>query len=252
MSGFPWINALFDPSHSSEWISGLTGIVGALLGGFVTMMMTEWFNRRTRKQTEKDHRAQVAMATFTRLNSIYSVSRQICSHFNDAVAAAKAANVPLPLQVLPLQRMSTPIFFPLEEQWLLTKIGGPALINSIGSLDHSFNLLLDTVDHYTAERLKLFSMLPPPTTMKGHVGTSVFTPAQLTQIGPQMAICEMVLDQMLPLARDLVSDAFEAIRHLAGAKSMPLGRKWEVGLPDPSGKNVLLKAGCLNPLPYVN
>jgi len=239
-----WASELLSPSHSSEWISGIAGAGGALLGGLVTMAMTEWFNRRARGREEREARAKVTSATFARLNHIYSVTRQVWEHFAPAIESAKSAGVPIPAQVLPLQRMSTPVFFPVEEQWILTKIGGPELVNSTGALDYAFNLLLDSVERYGSERNEMMQAFPASSVMRGNVGTTFADQSQLNSIRPKIAACEMLLDQIVPMASRLMDDAYEAIICLVGAKSMPLGKKWKVQLIDPQGQTVTLTAGC--------
>lgn len=244
--------ALIDPTKASEWISGLAGIVGALVGGAATMVMTEWFNSRNRARLDRERNAEVTSATFTRLNHIYSVARQIHEHFSDAITAAQGTQGPVHATTLPIQKMSPHVFFPVEQQWILIKIGGPSVVNTIGSLDFAFNQLLDTVEEYKLRRELLQKSLPSPSQANGNQGSYILSQEQMLQIAPDSAALDMCIEQIVPLSNGIVTDGFTALCALIGAKALPLGKQWHVELPDPSGKLVTLKAGNPEPQPVVS
>ncbi|WP_143146813.1 hypothetical protein [Novosphingobium sp. NDB2Meth1] len=214
------------------------------------MAMTEWFNRRARKRNDIERKAQVAFATFQRLNQIYSVTLSIESHLREGIERAQQARSYNFLTTQALQRMAAPIYFPVEEIWTLTQIGGADLGNSVGSLDHAFNLLLNALDDYGVKRDVLMNEMPPPTRAEGYKGTMEVDETEILRLTPQIGALELAIEQLHPMAQRLALEAFEALCKVVGAESLPLGKSFEVGLVTPDGQKVVIKAG--NPKPRLD
>lgn len=242
-----WLSGITAPSHASEWISGLWGALGAIFGGAVTMCWTEWFNTRSRRRDQKARFAAVTFSAYQRLNHMYSVTTSIRDHLVEGCASRVDSQQPLFLTVRPMMRMSPPMSFPPDEVWDLTQIGGHPLTNAVNSLDYAFNVLLDSMDDYFSRRRELMALFPPPEEWEGDRGSLEITADQLKQFRPRMAELDMSIDQMRSMATSLTKELFQALKMVVYAKSKPLGDKFEIGLRDPEGHQISLKAGAIEP-----
>ncbi len=237
-----WLKSLITPVHSDEWINGATGAGGAILGGLVTIIWTGWYNRGTRQRERREKFATGAFASYQRLNQIYSVSIQIRDHLDGGHAMAASKHQPICTTTIGVQRMSGPVIFPIEELWTLTQVGGSKLLNRVNSLDHAFNQLLDSVDRYGIARREVWHKLPTPDNMEGIVGNVGLTQEQERKLAPDIAMLDHTLEQIIPIARSIVDDTFEALTLLVHANTKPLGKKFKITLPSPTGETVQISA----------
>src|ERR1044072_7454020 len=67
----------------STLISGAIGIIGTLLGSFVSVVATERFNRRTRARDDQRKRSASAFAIVHKLNLIYFNAKNMCDHIRE-------------------------------------------------------------------------------------------------------------------------------------------------------------------------
>jgi hypothetical protein len=241
-----WFGGLFTPEHSEAWVSGFTGAFGAVFGSIVTIIWTEWFNKRSFDRHQKERNSAALFGCLHRLNQIYSGSTKIRDHLNEQLPPARAAKaageVPYAsLHVIPMLRMSGPVEFPVEELWLAARAGGDSLINAITALDARYNNLNDTVQMYHDKRVAVLSLLPNPTALdeQGAAETGL-TEAEMARVQPGLYELDSLLEQMQPLAVELVSDAFAALRELVHAEKSPFRVDFKLALPDPEGREVVL------------
>ena len=247
-----WIGGLVDKSHSSEWISGICGIGGAILGSVIALFLTEFLSARRRKKDQLDRFAAAAFAAYQRLNQIYSITIIIRDHLLEGQTAAVKNQMFACLATRPIQQMSAPVVFPMDELWAITKIGGANTINALNSLDSVFNMLNDSMDDYSAARNELTDRMPPPSAMQGQCGTTMLSEDQLAPLLPMVADLNGRLDSLLPMANSLVDDSFRALVLIATAETKPLGPKFEMQMPDPSGKVVKFGAQIKIPVPVLS
>lgn len=237
-----WYDGLFAVGHSNEWITGLIGAGGAILGSAVTVVWTELFNRRTRRRDQKARNAAGSFAAYQRLNQIYSNAVAVKRHLDTSFAEAEKEGAPyLCVLVRPLNRLSGPVEFPVDELWTLVQVGGHVLINRVSSLDHAHNSVMDVMDQYRLVRDEVWSHITPES-MEGTVGTVAMTPEDLKKLRPRFAELDFMLTQISPIVNSLVDDAFEAFRLLVQAKTKPLGKKFEIGLQKADGTYVIIRA----------
>jgi hypothetical protein len=146
--------------------------------------------------------------------------------------------------------MSGPVIFPIEELWTLTQVGGRDLVNRVGSLDHAFNSLLDVMSRYDEQRRRVWAKFPPPAHMDGIAASVELTEEQVRMLRPDIEELDHILIQTIPMARRLACDTFEALQLLIHAKTRPLGKKFAVSLPDPTGRSVRISAEDARPRPW--
>lgn len=244
--GGEWIGSLFATEHADAWVGGFTGAFGAILGSIVTIAWTEWFNKRSLDRQQKELNSAALFGCLHRLNQIYSGSTKIRDHLHEQLAPARAAKaagqVPyVALHVLPMLRMSGPVEFPVEELWLATRVGGDRLINAITALDARYNNLNDTVQMYQEKRAATLSLLPQPTNVdEDGAAETGLTREEMARVQPNLYELDTLLEQMQPLAVELVTDAFAALRELVHAEKSPFREDFKLALPDPEGQEVVL------------
>lgn len=248
MTGHSWLDALFGPAHVSEWISGLWGALGAMAGSLITLAWTERFNRRAREEDLKERFGAVAFSTYQRLNHIYSLTCTIRQHFQEGYNRGKKSGGPICLATQPMQRLSPPVFMPIDDLWVLTKIGGAAIINKINNLDYAFNMLQDSVDVYTSMRRDLMDKLPPPATMQGVQGQVDLTNPDVRALLPTFVELDLLIEQCLPIADRIIASSFDSLVALVASHTYPLGKDFEAMLPNPKGRVVKLRAGYSGPI----
>lgn len=246
---FDWLanSEILKPAYTLEWISGLIGAGGAVLGSLVTILWTEWFNSRSRKRERREKFSAGSFAAYQRLNKIYSLSVIIRNHLESGIAAAKAERgAPICAKIQPINRLSGPIYFTIEELWTIAQLGGSDLINNINSLDDSFNALLDLMERYERERADILAQVIPER-MEGLVGTLGLTEEQMKRLRPKFAALDAMAVDTAKMATSIVTDCFEALVSLVKVKSRPLGKEFEILLPDPKGRPVKINASGVHP-----
>lgn len=243
-----WLSGLFAPEHAEAWVGGLTGAFGAVLGSIVTIVWTEWFNKRSFDRQQKERNSAALFGCLHRLNQIYSGSTKIRDHLSEQLTPARAAKaagrVPYAaLHVIPMLRMSGPVEFPVEELWLAARVGGDRLINAITALDARFNNLNDTVQMYQEKRAAVFSLLPLPAHVDEQgAATAGLTQEEMARVQPGLYELDSLLEQVEPLSIELVRDAFAALRELVHAEKSPFRKDFKLTLPDPDGHEVVLSS----------
>jgi hypothetical protein len=78
--------------------------------------------------------------------------------------------------------------------------------------------------------------------MDGIAGVVRFTEEEMKTLAPDIEALDHMLIQIIPIARGLVADTFEALKLLVHAKTKPLGKKFSVTLPNPAGQPAKLSA----------
>lgn len=244
-----WFDGLFTTAHTTEWISGLTGAGGAILGSVVTVIWTELFNRRTRRRDQKGRNAAGSFAAYQRLNQIYSNALVVKQHLDGSMAYAIVSHSPyFCMQVVPMNRLAGPVSFPVDELWTLAQVGGHALINRVNSLDHAYNSLAEMMDQYREARTAIWNQMVPER-MDGTTGTVAMTPEVFKTMMPRFVELDSAITQIKPIADSLVADAFEALDLLVHAKAKPLGKAFKLGLPRPDGSVAIIDAKQRRPKP---
>lgn len=231
-----WLHSLVTPTHATEWISGLTGAGGAVLGSLVTVGYTAWYSHRTRLRERREKFAAGSFATFQRLNQIYSVAIKLRDHLREGQMLAEDKDQPVCTVTMGIQRMSGPVSFTIDELWTLTQVSDNTLINRVNSLDHAFNALLDAMDRYASMRDEVWKLLPAPDKIDGIVGSVGLTQAQAQHILPEFAKLDHFLSQLLDISSNVVLDTYDALKLLVFAKAKPLGKNFKVEVPNPQGE----------------
>lgn len=246
-----WVNGLTNPSHTSEWISGIAGAGGAILGSIVAIIATEFISWRKRKRDQREKLSAAAFTALQRLNQIYSVTITLRDHLKEGKSLSDKQPIQLCLATRPIQRMSSPVIFPAEEMWAMIKIGGGKLLNNIQSLDNVFNMLLDTMDSYNRDRQELTDAIPAPEIMSGHRGTSAVSEQDIIRLRPKIIDLNGRIISCISIADKLAVDAFSSLVLIATSEKRLFGKKFEIQLPNPAGEIVKFGARIKSPVPGV-
>ena len=178
---FDWLtNAKFlEAGHATEWISGIAGAGGALIGAFVSVLWTGYFNQRTRNRDDRRSTHTAALSVYQKLNKIYSSSRTIVKHYEDFEAQYQPNVGPKCLSLMGMLASDRSIWFSIEERKgildasgkTIAKTSGLRLLNTLQDLDEGFNFLTACTIRYGVERQKLLDDMDPEE-VTGTVGTS--------------------------------------------------------------------------------
>jgi hypothetical protein len=237
-----WAEGLFATEHIDVWVSGLTGAIGAILGSVVTIAWTEWFNVRSDARKTKERNSAAMFAALHRLNMIYSNAVRFRDHFTASIADAQNNGAPyLALQVRPMNRMTAPIEFPVDELWVLSQVGGDPLLEAVSALDTRYNAVAELAHSYPVERGSVLGRLTP-TNMAGDVASVELTAEQMMSVAPGLAYLDSVITGIASLSTALVPDAFTALRELVYAKDSPFRLSFKIELPDPDGNAVEIRS----------
>ena len=235
-----------EAGHAGEWISGIAGAVGAITGAFVSVLWTEFFNRRTRTRNDRRSTQTAALSVLQKLNKIYSASSTIHKHYEDFLTEYKPYMGQKCLSLMGMLVSDRSIWFTIEERTGILKASGKniaktsglRLINTLQDLDERFNFLIACTIRYGAQRQKFLDEIIPKE-VEGIVGTSF-------SISPQQHVranaLDMQIEQVFPMAKDIVEDAREALRDLVYLPAKPLGKNFSFQLPIPGGSPVTLHA----------
>jgi hypothetical protein len=229
---------ILEAGHTVEWISGATGALGAILGSAVTVISTEFFNRRTRRREFGRRNHSAAFAVYQKLNKIYSTARTIHQHY---LSFRETYNPNTGPQCLSFRGMffdSAPVWFSIEEREGIWDTSGPQLVNQIQALDASYNFLLNCVGRYEQDRQKLMDALVPDS-MDGPVGNLTSIDVRLL---PKIAELEMMIEQAFPMAGEICDEGFAAMRDLVYSRGKPLGKQFKISLKTPDGETVEFRA----------
>lgn len=235
-----------EAGHATEWISGISGAGGALVGAFVSVLWTEYFNQRTRKRDDRRLTHIAALSVYHKLNKIYSGSRTIFKHHEDFVAQYQSNTGPKCMSLMGMLISDRTIWFSVEERKGILDASGKGIVNTSGlrllntlqDLDEGFNFLTSCVIRYGQQRQKLLESLSPQQ-VTGTVATS--TSISATQLVTANAL-DMEIDQVFPMASEIAQSALEAIRDLVYLPGMPLGKNFSVQLPTLSDEILNLHA----------
>ena len=245
---FDWLThaKFLESGHATEWISGIAGAGGALTGVFVSLLWTEYFNRRTRKRDDCRSTHTAALSVYHKLNKIYSGSRTIHKHYEDFVAQYQPTTGPKCLSLRGMLISDRSVWFSVEERKgildasgkAVAKTSGLRLLNTLQDLDEGFNFLTSCAVRYGQERQKLLDSMHPEEVM-GTVGTS-------TSISALQMIRAHALDdeieQVFPMATTIAQNAIEAIRDLVYLPGKPLGKNFSVQFPTLNDEMLNLRA----------
>jgi hypothetical protein len=113
--------------------------------------------------------------------------------------------------VLPLANLPNHVRFAPEEQTLLM-LTDMNLFNDMGPFDEVHNSLIDAFAHYRLRRSELTDTLSAE--MKGNVGTTTFTAAEMLKAAPKFAELNMLVDAMLARSQTDSAEAWTLIERL--------------------------------------
>ena len=226
--------------------TGMTGIVGAILGSVVTVGWTEFFNWRARRRDLKEKQRVGSFAMYQRLNRIYSDAMLMRKHIGDSIMEVFLRQIPVPfvsLRVMPMGQLSSDFEFTVDELWIATQVGGPALCNQVQALDHAHNMLNHAMAEYQILRNKAMAEVPTPQVWEdmnvGRLGTD---DDEIRKLAPFFVTCDEHILRVHTVAVQTTDAALKALRGLVSAPTQPLGTKFAIALPDLDGKTITLKA----------
>ena len=245
---FDWLThaKFLEAGHATEWISGIVGAGGAVVGAFVSVLWTEFFNRRTRKRDDRRANHTAALSIYHKLNKIYSGSRTILKHYEEFSSQYQPNSGPKCLSLMGLLISDRTVWFSVEERTgildssgkTIAKASGLRLLNTLQDLDERFNFLTNCATRYGRDRQRFLDEMQPEQ-VSGIVGTlSSISPTQLVRANA----LDMQIEQTFPMARGIALNAFEAIRDLVYLPGKPLGKDFSVLLTSLDGENFNLHA----------
>lgn len=236
-----WIAALFSADHASEWISGIAGAGGAILGSLVTIAWTEWFNNRTERRNSRERVSAAAFSALHRLNQIYSDMLMTREHLAEGFMEAHTRALPhLALATRPMNRLNDSVSFPVEELRALLSIGGPELLNTVNAQDRGYNVVMDLMQSYRIERTA--AMTGIESTELGDGGFISFKAEDLKRIAPQLAAFDEQLTKAHEFAEDIATEALTAIRLIITSEKRPLGPTFSVTTKSLDGHPIKISA----------
>lgn len=229
---------------NNELLIGIIGAGGAICGSIVSVTWTELFNVRNRRRELRERLHIHSLSVLTKLQKIYSSSIYIHDHLKTSIAEAQLRKAPyLALFVPPYATVSEGVQFSIEERSAMVSVAGTDLLNKMADLDLRSNSVLDNMRRYTADHASLFSNLQPNDT-KGTLVEKLLSRDEMMAITPRLIQLDSIIIGCLPILEELTVDTFEALRLLSGAKERPLGPKFAMELPDPTGRRVTLRANA--------
>jgi hypothetical protein len=80
-------------THPEAAVSGVIGIVGAVVGSVVTVTWTEFFNWRARRREQRSRMFSLANSLFMKLSNIYADAIQIRDHLSGCIRTAAIKQV---------------------------------------------------------------------------------------------------------------------------------------------------------------
>jgi hypothetical protein len=237
-----WWWSLFDHKYGDQWISGITGAGGAILGGLVVLVVTAIITWLDKRKERKQKMAAAAFATLHKLTKIYSYSMTVRDHIYEGFEiAARTPNQPKCTKVQPIQRLSGPVEFSVEEHWSMVQAVSSDLHNQVNSLDDSFNLIMDTMELFGKERQRLWAGLNP-IAADGLIGTVEFEGALPVKMQLEYAMLDNILNRTINIAVEVVDDAYKAVVMLVHADTKPLGKKFKIDIKNPQSEVVTISA----------
>ena len=240
---FDWLThaKFLEAGHATEWISGIVGVGGAVVGAFVSVLWTEVFNRRTRERDDRRASQTAALSIYHKLNIIYSGSYTILKHYEEFSSEHQPSSEPKCLSFMGMRISDRAVWFSVEERMGILASSGKTvaktsevwLLNTLQDLDEGFNLLTMWAIRYGHERQKFLDDMQPEQ-VSGNVGTSFsISPTQLVKANA----LDMDIEQTFPMAREIAQKAFNAIRDLVYLPGKPLGNNFSVSLRSLDGEN---------------
>lgn len=231
-----WLAELFSTAHSAEWITGITGAGGAILGSAVTIAWTEWFNRRTRGREARERTAAASFSALHRLNQIYSDMTVTRDHLADSFITAHESGLPhLCLAVRPLNRLNGALSFPTDELRILWQVGGMELLNLVNAMDRGYNVVMDLMEIYRTERPQLIHEMEI-VEHHGEVTTVEINQADLQRFALRFGALDEHLEKAHEFADDLATNARRAIELLVTSPKLPFGPTFKIELKGSDGE----------------
>jgi hypothetical protein len=229
---------ILEAGHASDWISGIIGAGGAIVGSLVTVLWTEAFNRRTRQRDLRRKNLVAAYAVYMGLNKIYSISKQVHVHFTGQLKLCGSEG-PKCLMVRAARFDRAPVNFSIEDRMGIWSFGGPEDVNKIQSLDASFNFLIECVHQYDQERQRVWDAFQP----EEFTGPGAILSAEdRKKFMPKFFELDYMLSQIMPLAGKIAEEAIVCLKLLVYSKGKPLGRKFCVTIKAADGQEMKISA----------
>lgn len=236
---------LFNSKHLDAWISGFSGIFGAILGSLVTISYTAYYNKKTKNIERKEKLATSAFSLWHKLNLIYSTSKSfkytLSEYFKNSGNDENYF-----LTVMPIHFSGGSIEFSTDELWMAYQITGSELSQNLNCLDSDFNGCVDYMNLYANNREKIFNKLEEfshaiPSTTKETAVIYKMTEEQKEIMGPDFKGLNKQILEIYDLIKKTEKKAWISMKLLIETPKNPLGDKVEVRIPDLDGKEVTLR-----------
>lgn len=228
--------------QASDLVNGAIGIFGAILGSVATVIWTEFFNKRARDRDTKQRNAASSFAVFHKLTQIYSGTIAFRRHLKAGIELAKHEKADYKcLFLVPYASPSSMVDFTTDELWAMARVGGASLVNAVSALDQQHNAGLRAFETYGVQRTEIQGRLQPRA-VEGQNANIEMDKAEFLKLAPQLAMLDDLIEQLLAQSETLISETFSAIESLVDAKEKPLGKEFEIELPNPQGSIVKLKS----------
>lgn len=237
---------LLESGHVSDWISGIIGAVGAILGSVVTVSWTEFFGWRNRRRDDRRQAYSAALSIYHKLNKIYSGSLIIHRHYADFLDKYQDLTGPKCLCFQAMIISDAPAWFTTEDRlgimlsrhrWY-KKNDGLDLLNCLQDLDDQYHHLLSCVARYGLDRQNFLNN-QDPAMADGIVGTSFG--ANASQILAANSL-DLMIDQTFPIAEKVANSALNALKMLVYLQGKLLGKKFSIKIHDINGEELKLNA----------
>ncbi|MDO1559794.1 hypothetical protein Q0812_10190 [Brevundimonas sp. 2R-24] len=260
-SSQPLVSVLPEADGGGEWVSaivsGLIGIIGAILGAAVAVWGTERVAHKNRQRERAERVKALAFAIFQKATYIYSDASSLRDTLRQAkeglareVAEAEAGPELEPhvrvihalcMRVMPWGNLPERLSFTTDEVWAAKEIVGDSLLNAVMNLDRQHSALLKSADRYSLERERFQETLEVRE-VEGLVVQAGFDADNAARSLATINRLDDLLRHIDEAANELARDAFEALRSLAEAESRPLGDATVFAVRGPDGDEVILRA----------
>ena len=228
-----------------DWVSGLFGLGGTVIGGLITVWATERFTARNREAERKERLNSLAFALYRKFNAIVSDAFAIRNNIRTGIlehAKAEAEERKKPRRfhadgteikqfhtvsehVRPWGNLPAAISFTPEEFWATKIIGGAELLNHVSVIDRQFNGLVESFAEYRSEYQKLHDRSKIMGPVEGKPGVA-YTIRKPDEVGPFVVMAEGLDDMVLTIhehAEALVIDTYDAINLVLNSPTRAIG-----------------------------
>lgn len=199
-------------------------VAGAVVGGVIAFGL-QVINLRAaanqRREEAAARRNALGHSLMFKMLQIHSNLHVLNRHLEESFARAKGE----PWQVvLPLANYPAKVHFSPDEMAMLLSLGDDDVFNRVLSLDQIHNARIDGFEAYGASRSAITSVMSAE--MKGMVGTSDLTDAEMRFLRPKMVVANDIIEQLTALCRRDVKEAWEVASELNALLRSKVGLKF--------------------------